>query len=144
MANAKLYGKLILSLFGKEIDWDNDTIKVMLCTSSYSVDQDTHQYKSSVTNEVSGVGYTAGGETLANKTIAYTAGTNIAAIDADDTIWSASTITARYAIIYDDTPATDAEKPLIGYLDFEEDKVSDAGEFKIAWDSTGIAPFTVS
>lgn len=143
MATAKLYGKLILSLFGKEVDWESDTIKVMLCTSSYVPDQDTHQYKSDVTNEVSGIGYTAGGETLANKTITYDAESNIANIDADDITWSASTITARYAVIYDDTPATDETKPLIGYLDFEEDKNSDAGEFKITWDSSGISGFSV-
>jgi hypothetical protein len=142
MAIAKLYGKLILSLFSKKIDWDNDTIKVMLCTSSYAVDQDTHQYKNSVTDEVIGEGYTAGGATLANKTITYTAGNNTCSIDADDTIWSASTLTARYAVIYADT-GVDSTSPLIGYLDFEVDKSSDAGEFEITWDNSGISGFSV-
>lgn len=144
MATSKLYGKLILSLLNKELDWDTDTIKIMLCTSTYTPDQDTHQYKSSITNEVTGTGYTAGGATLASKTNAYTAGTNTVAIDAADVTWSNSTITARYAVIYDDSPATDATKPLIAYLDFGSDQTSTAGDFTITFDAAGIATFAVA
>ena len=51
------------------IDLDTDTIKVLLVTSAYTPDQDTHTKHSDVTNEVSGTGYTAGGATLANKSL---------------------------------------------------------------------------
>src|SRR5690606_7830921 len=104
---AKLYGLFLKSLANKEIDLETDTLKVMLCTSSYSPNQDTHQYKSSVTNEVSGTGYTAGGKTLTGVTVTYDTGTNTLTLDADDVTWSSSTITARYAVFYDDT-AVDA------------------------------------
>lgn len=57
---SKLYGNVLLKALNKEVDWDSDTIKVMLTTSSYTPNQDTHIYKSSVTNEVTGTGYTAG------------------------------------------------------------------------------------
>ena len=43
------------------IDWLNDTIKVMLVTSAYTPDQDAHDFKDDITNEISGTGYTAGG-----------------------------------------------------------------------------------
>ncbi|QIP43989.1 hypothetical protein G9444_6746 (plasmid) [Rhodococcus erythropolis] len=33
---AKLYGLALQSAFNKEIDWDTDVIKVMLCTSAYT------------------------------------------------------------------------------------------------------------
>jgi len=141
---AKMFGNCLLKALNKEIDWDTDSIKVMLTTSTYTPDQDSHIYKSSVTNEVTGTGYTAGGATLANKTIGYTAGTNVIKLDADDTVWSASTITARYAIIYDDTPATDATKPLIAYVDFGADAVSSAGTFTITWDAAGICTVTAA
>ncbi len=137
---AKMYGNALLKALNKEVDWDTDTIKVMLCTSSYTPDQDTHIYKSSVTNEVTGTGYTAGGATLANKTITYTGSTNTIKLDADDITWSNSTITARYAVIYDDT-GTDSTSTLLGYIDFGEDQVSSAGSFTIKWDAGGI--FTV-
>ncbi len=141
---AKLYGLALQSAFNKEIDWDSDTIKVMLCTSSYTPDQDTHRYKSSVTNEVTGTGYTAGGATLTSPTFAYTSGTNTVTLDAADTSWANSTITARYAVIYDATPGTDATRPLIAYVDFGADVSSSAGTFQITWDAAGIFTVTVS
>lgn len=143
VATAKWYGQVMLKAFNKEIDFDTDVIKVMLCTSAYVPDQDTHVYKDvSVTNEVVGTGYTAGGATLASKTINYTAATNIIALDAADVTWAASTITARYAVIYDDSPASN--KPLLAYVDFGADQSSNNGNFTITWDANGILKITVS
>jgi alpha-D-ribose 1-methylphosphonate 5-phosphate C-P lyase len=100
-ATMKWYGKALLKALNKEVDFDTDTIKVALCTSSYTPNQDTHDYFDDITNELStGNGYTAGGATLANKTIGYTDGTNVIKLDADDVTWANSTITARYAIVY--------------------------------------------
>lgn len=141
---AKVYGLALKSLANKEIDFDTDTIKGMLCTSAYTPDQDTHQYKSSVTNEVTGTGYTAGGATLANKTVTYTAGTNVFKLDADDLSWANSTITARYLVIYDDTPATDATKPLLCYVDFGADFTSTNGPFTVAFHADGIITETAA
>ncbi|MFD7045372.1 hypothetical protein [Rhodococcus jostii] len=141
---AKLYGLALKSVFDKEIDWNTDTIKVMLATSSYTPDQDTHQYKSSVTNEVTGTGYTAGGATLASATTSYTTGTNTLVLDAADSSWTTSTITARYAIIYNSTPGTDATRPLIAYVDFGADVSTTAGTFTITWDAAGIVTLTAA
>lgn len=69
---ASLYGPAYQSLLAAEINFAADTIKAMLCTSSYTPDPLTHRYKSSVTNEVTGTGYTAGGATLASKTVTLT------------------------------------------------------------------------
>lgn len=141
---AKVYGKFMLSLANKEIDLDTDTLKVMLCTSAYTPDQDAHQYKSSVTNEVSGAGYTAGGATLASVTSAYNAGNNTWTLDAADTSWTGSTITARYAVVYDSSPASDATRPLIAYIDFGADVISSSGTFSIQWDAAGIVSATMA
>ena len=142
---SKLYGQFLSQALNKEIDWDTDTIKVALLTNSYTPDQDAHNYYDDVVaNEVSGTGYTAGGNTLANKTNTYNSGTNVIVLDADDTTWSSSTITARYAVVYDATPATNATKPLIGYVDFGSDQSSSNGNFTITWDATGIVRITVA
>jgi hypothetical protein len=142
---SKLYGQFLSQALNKEIDWDTDTIKVALLTNAYTPDQDAHNYLDDVVaNEVSGTGYTAGGNTLANKTNAYNSATNVITLDADDTTWSSSTITARYAVIYDATPATNATKPLIGYVDFGSDQSSSNGNFTITWDATGIVRITVA
>jgi hypothetical protein len=142
---SKLYGQFLSQALNKEIDWDTDTIKVALLTNAYTPDQDAHNYLDDVVaNEVSGTGYTAGGNTLANKTNSYNSATNVITLDADDTTWSSSTITARYAVIYDATPATNATKPLIGYVDFGSDQSSSNGNFTITWDATGIVRITVA
>ena len=139
MATTKTYGSLIAKAFNKEVDFDSDTIKVALLTSSYTPNQDSHDYWDDVSAyEVSGTGYTAGGESLASKTVGYTSGTNVTKFDAADVSWTSSTITARYAVLYDDTPATDATKPLIGYVDFGSDQSSSSGTFSIVWDAAGI------
>lgn len=142
---SKLYGNVVKAAFNKEIDWDTDTIKVALVTSAYTPNQDVHDYWDDVSaNEAAGTGYTAGGSTLTGKTITYDAGTNVLKLDGADVTWASSTITARYAVIYDDSPATAATKPLIGYFDFVTDQSSSNGDFTIQWDSTGIARVTVA
>lgn len=140
---ALLYGSFPAKLANKEIDFDTDTVKVALATSSYTPNQDTHDYFNDITNEVTGTGYTAGGATLASKTVTYTAGTNTQAFDAADTSWTSSTITARYAIIYVDT-GTASTSPLIGYVDFGADVVSSSGTFTIQWSASGLFTISVS
>ena len=142
---SKLYGQFLQQALNKEVDWDSDTIKVALLTNSYAPDQDAHNYFDDVVSfEVTGTGYTTGGTSLGNKTSTYNSATNTIVLDADDVTWSSSTITARYAVVYDATPATDATKPLIGYVDFGADQSSSNGNFTITWDSTGIVRITVA
>lgn len=71
------------SLDGNAVNFAGDTIKVSLHTSTYTP-ADTHKFFSDVTNEVTGTGYTAGGETLTTKTLTFTD-------DASETAWAAST-----------------------------------------------------
>ena len=143
MVLAALFGLVFTSLWNKEIDYEADVIKVMLTTSTYTPDQDVHDYKDDVTNEVVGSGYTATGETLASKTVTYTGGTNKHVLDAADVTWSASSITARNAVIYDATPGSDATRPLICFQDFETDQSSSGGDFVIQWNASGIVEITV-
>lgn len=141
---AKFYGNAFVHAFNKRIDLDSDAIKVALCTATYVPDQDLHDYFDDVTNQVVGTGYTAGGATLTTPTLVYTAPTNVLKFDADDVSWANSTITARYAVIYDATPATAATQPLIAYVDFGADVVSSAGAFTITWHADGIVTVTVA
>jgi hypothetical protein len=145
MAQSYMYGKAILAVLNKEVDWAADTIKVMLCTSSYVANQDTHDYKDDVTNEISDASYTAGGKALSSATIAYDAGTNIIKLDAADLTWTALTAPeVRYAVVYDDTPATDATKPLLGFIDFDENLACAAADLVITWSADGIFEIAVA
>lgn len=189
------------------IDLLSDTLKCMLLTNAYTPNLDTHKYKSDLTNEISGTGYTAGGATLGSPALTYTpadswataranstayalgdivrpstgnghlymaivAGTSagsaptwptvarqtvadggvtwaeigggISQFDAADASWSSATLTARYAVVYDSTPATDATRPLIGLLDFGSDVSSTASTFTVVWDSRGLFALPVA
>lgn len=138
MATTKTYGSLIAKAFNKEVDFDTDTIKVALLTSSYTPNQDTDDYWNDISSfEVTGTGYTTGGATLGNKSVTYTSGTNVTKFDGDDVSWTSSTITARYAVVYVAT-GTSSTSALIGYVDFGANQSSSSGTFSIVWDAAGI------
>lgn len=121
--------------------WSSDTIKVALLTSSYSPAKDTHDFFDDVNaNEITGTGYSAGGATLASKTSAGASG--VADLDAADVSWTSSTLTARYAIIYQSTGTASTSK-LIGYIDFGANVSTTAGTFSIVFDAAGVVTITV-
>lgn len=113
-------------------DTTADRFKVMLVTSSYTPDFGTHDFKSDVTNEVTGTGYSADGKSLTSVTLTQSGGT--ITFDAADVTWSSSTITARGAVIYD----TGVGNALICYIDFGADKSSSAGDFVLSFNASGI------
>ena len=49
-------------------------------------------------------------------------GFGVTRFDCADPSWSSATFTARYLVVYDNTPATDATRPLICYIDFGSDQ----------------------
>ncbi len=80
------------------------------------------------TDEVTGVAYVAKGNTLVNVTPTSTSTT--AFTDFGDSTWSTSTITARGAMIFNDTAVGD---PSVVILDFGSDKSSSSGDFTIVF-----------
>jgi hypothetical protein len=136
MANV-IYNGFKKNIANGGINLASDTIKVALVTSAYTPDQDAHEFFSSVTNEVTGSGYTAGGATLASKTVTQDNTGNAGVFDAADVTWASSTITARAAIVYKST-GTASTSALIAYIDFGADKSSSSGDFVITWGSSGI------
>ncbi len=128
------------AILNGDIDLTNDTIKVML-TSGYTMDADNDNYYSDVSaSEVSGTGYTAGGQALSNKSVTQDNTNDLAKFDADDVTWSNSTITADGAIIYKDT-GTGSTSPVIAYYPFTSASSSNS-DFTLQWNSNGI--FTLS
>lgn len=137
-----VYGKFLQSGFDNSLTKINlasggDTIKVALVTSSYTPDFDAHDFFNDVTNEITGTGYTAGGATLGSQTCTLDTTDNELVIDGADTTWATSSLTAAGAVIYKST-GNSATSPLIAYIDFGGNKVSDGGTFQITWASEGI------
>ena len=122
-----------------DLHLDSDTIHVALVTSSYTPDFDSDVFFSTPeANEVSGTGYTAGGQALSSKTVSQDNTDDEGVFDAADVTWSSSTITARGAVIYQKLGGASSADPLIAYIDFGEDKVSSSGNFTIQWNAEGI------
>lgn len=114
------------ALLDGEMDFSGDTAqtyKIALYTSTASLDATTTAYTTS--NEVSGTGYTAGGNTLT--IVAPTTSGTTAYLDFSDTTWASATITARGALIYQ----SGGSNPAVAVLDFGGDKTSTAGDFTI-------------
>jgi len=105
-------------------DFENDTFKMALYTSSATLGASTTAY--TVTNEVSGTGYTAGGQDLDSPTVTLSGTT--AFVDFADETWTGASITARGALIYNSTAAGN---PAVAVFDFGADKTSTAGDFVV-------------
>tara|TARA_Y100000593_G_scaffold70287_1_gene129011 strand:+ start:6399 stop:6833 length:435 start_codon:yes stop_codon:yes gene_type:complete len=103
-----------------------NTFNIALYDNNASFTAATTAYTSS--NEVSGTGYTAKGNSLTNVTPTSTGTT--AFTDFSDTTWSSSTITARGAMIFNDTASGD---PSVVILDFGSDKSSSSSDFTIVF-----------
>lgn len=105
-----------------------DTFKIALYTSSATLDASTTDYSSS--NEVTGTGYTAGGNALTN--IDPTTSGTTAFCDFADTTWSSATITANGALIYNTTTdGGSGTTNAVCALAFGGDKTSTNGDFVI-------------
>jgi hypothetical protein len=100
-----------------------DVFKMALFTSSATLGAGTTVYDA--TNEVTGTGYTAGGEVMTNITPVLSGSTAI--FDFDDVVWTAATFTARGALIYNSTNGDRA----VMVLDFGSNKTSTAGDFTV-------------
>jgi hypothetical protein len=98
------------------------TYKAMLVTSVYTEDRGAHSKRSSVTNEVTGTGYTAGGVTLTLSASLNTT-THILTLTIPTVTWASSTITARKLIVYRSTGAA-ANDNLVCCVDNGADLIS--------------------
>ena len=110
-------------------DFINDTIKIALYTANpYTTASTTYTVGSA--NQVSGTGYTTGGNTLNNPVVANQS--NVATLTFDQTQWTSATFGAAFGAIYDNT----AGDKLVVVLDFGGTKSCSNGTFTITFPST--------
>lgn len=80
-------------------DLETDVLKMALYTEDAVLGPDTTVY--TTTQEISGTGYTAGGEILVNVTVSL--GNGVAYASFDNPTWLATSFTTRGALIYNVT-----------------------------------------
>ena len=123
-----IYNKFLDYLADNDIS--DDTFKVALVTSSYTPDKDAHEHFDDITSEVSGTGYSAGGNTVAGTLTLSTANDRLT-LEFASTSWTSATITARGAVYYSST-GTASTSTLIAYNDFGSDVAVTAGTLALA------------
>jgi hypothetical protein len=145
--SAKMFANAPLNAYKKlvsDLSAGGTHIYCALLTSAAAPTQetmDTWANVKSTCTEVVGTGYTQNGVELTTKTLAEA--TRVTTFDADDASWAASTITARYAVVYDRTAGTDAGKVLM-FVDFGADVSTTNGTFTIQWSASGLFTDTVA
>ena len=128
-----IYNRFKSHIMKKLMDLVNDTIKVALYGASVTFTATDTVY--TTTNEIAGTGYTAGGASLANKSVTEGA---TAVWDADDPSWATATFSTYFAAIYDNTPCN----TLICLIDFGGVQTVTAATFTIQYASSGIIRLT--
>lgn len=130
MATPHWYTTTVFTTFNGAavVDIDTGTFKLMLVTSGYTPAQDTHNFRDDLgANEASGgSGYTSGGFTLAS--VAFAQSTNTLNWDAAD-ISQAITggpLAFRYGVFYKALGGASSADPLLGYVDFGAQSITDA------------------
>lgn len=113
------------------IDFDTDTFRVLLTTATYTEDLDAHDFRNDVTNEVTGTGYTAGGNTVTVTVNAVDTVNNRLDITLGGTTWTSSTITARKAVYYKSRGGASSADELVAVVDFGSDVSTTAGTFTL-------------
>ncbi len=113
-------------------DFVNNTIKLALYTAGSGAPYSTSSrvYSSGVANEVSGTGYTTGGNTLSSPVVANQS--NVATLTFAQTQFTSATFGAAYAVIYNNS----ASDKLVVVLDFGGTKSCSNGTFTITFPST--------
>jgi hypothetical protein len=120
------YDSCIDDVVRGNINFVSDTFKAMIVTSAYTPNKGTHTKRSDVTNEVTGTGYTAGGQTI---TATVTKDTTNHRIDItfSDPSWAGSTITGRALVVYKSRGGAASADELVAYIDNGSDVSSTSG-----------------
>lgn len=113
------------------IDFDTDSFKMLLVTSAYTPNKDTHLKRSDVTSEVAnGNGYTTGGNAV---TATVTKDTTNDRVDVtfSNPSWPSATFTARAGVIYKSRGGAATADELVAYVDFGADVTATNGTFSV-------------
>lgn len=92
-----------------------------------------HRRRSDVTGEVSGPGYTAGGQDVQGRAL-----TLPGRLDAADVVWPRSRISARWAVLYRARGGSPEADELVACFDLGGLRQSAGGDFRVAFDDDGL------
>lgn len=140
-----VYGLFLESLVEGRVNVRSDPMYMMLVTSTYVFNQHTHKFKSVVSGEVAGSGYSAGGKEVTGLVPDYDSATKTLSLPAGNMMWNPVTISGvTGAVMYmkPDGFPTNA-MPLVGYLNFNGAVSRDGTALYVNWAATGACKLAV-
>lgn len=118
------YSKFIDSMASGLVNLNSDSFRCLLAdTYTVGTTQDDAQFLADILadiTEASGTGYVRPLLTWSGAGAMWQQSGSLWTLFYDDLVWDPSDFAFQYAIFYDDTPADDAAKPLIGFVDYGE------------------------
>lgn len=136
-------GKVPGIFANKEVDWDTDVFHLIALSAAATYNQDTTDYLDDViANEVTGTNWAAGGVVVTTIASAYAAKTTT--FDAVDVSQANVTMAnVRHFILVCYSPASNATRPIIVWIDLGADNSWVAQPVQVAWAATGVYRNTV-
>lgn len=127
---------LALDMSTGAVDFDTHSFKMMLLTGSHSVNHANDRRNDIEANEVSGTGYTAGGEDIAVSSVTRSGATTTVAFATTTTWASANGFTAVWAAIYRVTGGASSTDPLVAIVYNSGDQTANGQDFIFTLTST--------
>jgi len=139
------YGRFTESLLEGRVNLFSDELWCMLVTSAYVFSQHAHKYKSIVTGEITGSGYSPGGQKIGHESPIYDSPTKTVHVPCGNLAWPSVTFTGAVgAVIYvkrDGVPSN--AMPLVSYINFGEVVNRNDQAFYMNFPTTGVLKLAV-
>jgi len=123
-----VYNSMLTDLVNGDLDFAVDSFKLLLVGVGYTASKDGHDRRNDVSSEISGTGYTAGGNAT---TCTITNDTNKKILTFLSVSWPSATFTTAGGVIYKARGGASSADELIAYLDFSGEVVS-SGTFSVS------------
>jgi len=124
-----VYNSVLTDLVNGDLDFAVDSFKLLLVGVGYTASKDGHDRRNDVSSEISGTGYTAGGNAT---TCTITNDTNKKILTFSSVSWPSATFTAAGGVIFKARGGASSADELIAYLDFSGEVVSSGGTFSVS------------
>lgn len=128
------YDSFLDQLARGNINLASDTFYGCLTTSAYTPNQGADAYRSAVTNEITGTGYTAGGSPV-TITLSKDTTNHKEVVTVSSVAWASSTLTARHLVVYKHRGGAATADELLFQVDFGADVTSSNGTFTVNADT---------
>lgn len=126
--------KQLIDTSGQSMESET-AVKGLLTTDTYAPNFDTHDFRNDVTDEVTGTGYSSGGQTITGTEITLSGG--VLTWDFADPAWTSSTISSAMCLVTYFNVGSSSTDQLLLLLDFVSAVTTSAGTLTVQINASG-------